>query len=124
MIIYVLFIFTICIIFTTYNYKKLSLRINVMKNMINVENLQIVLEEDMNYFVMISEMQKFEIELFMKLLKYYGDDKLKGLLINVEEYKNAEKYKPNFICEYNINMLPVIISNGKNGYYELIDPHN
>lgn len=49
--------------------KRLSERIDIIKEMSEIKNLKVYLEDNVNYYVMIKEMQKNEIEKFVKLSK-------------------------------------------------------
>lgn len=105
-----------CIIFYIISYNRITKRLRVLNTMCHAKKLDVNFSDDKYYYIMVDDMQYFEIENFIKFEKKVGKDNLIGIIINTEEYYNAELYQPNFIIELKIKKVPLIIFNLNNKF--------
>lgn len=96
-------------IFFILSYYRITRRICVLNSMYHAEKLDVNFNDGKYYYVMVEGMQYLEIERFIKFNKKVGKHNLIGIIINTEEYYNAELYQPNFIIDFEIKMVPLII---------------
>jgi hypothetical protein len=89
-----------------------------------LQHLQLELENDITYYIIIEKMINYEIELIIKFIKLYKPKKLKVIVIEEEEYKIASIYEPNFICKYGINIIPILLTKEKDGTLNKLNPHD
>lgn len=102
-------IILVCIIFFIISYNRITKRLRVLNSMCHAEKLGVNFCYGKYYYIMVDNMQYLEIENFIKFEKKVGKDNLIGIIINTEEYYNAELYQPNFIIELEIKKVPLII---------------